>query len=600
MAENKPIDVSQLLKDAAANAAAAKASQAAAKAAADKLKESNAAEQRIKLTAQSRTKYAEGLQTSLDDDLVRIKQIVKDITDAGGRTTKVQERDIQYYSKRYNSTLAAQTTAYQEVKDLSAGKYEVDNSGKLKAKQGTTAATGGIPSGNVFDYQYQAGANPATTPRPKGVPTDATYDATNTRWTSSAGSWDATGKKIIAEKVVGSADAGAKVGDTGKIAQTPEQIAAAKVKSDAAAKAKADAAAAKAGTLTADQQKSLGTYGSKFLLDYFKTAENGKYKTLIYDKLITFAQQNADFDTVVAPYLRDTVWYKDVNQRTYSLIGAAAIGNGLKLDQATTDSYRDQILGKVKTIEEVSYDLRLKAISDYQLDTTKPDVARLMRAGQDFQTAASDFIDTYKKALKLSNSQFQISDQSFQTIFKSSTSLGDFDKKVKHSPQYLAQPDVQMAIASNITMVKTKYKQYGLSLTAESAANLGQMAYLGDTSTEAIDENLRNEAVKLFPAFKDRIMNGESVLSIASPYIGAVQRILEIPEGSLDLEDPTIRKAMMGRTTTVGDKTTTAVTPLWEFEQNLYKDSRWQYTSNARQNLDSKTLDVFSRFGVIG
>lgn len=598
MAETKNPDISKLVSDALANAKAAQATRDAAKKAADALKSANAAEQRIKLTAQQRVKYAEGLQTSIDDDLVRIKQILKDQTDTG-RLTSAQERDLTYYAKRYQSTLDAQTKAYQESKDLGAGKYEVDNSGKLTAKK-TTASTGGTPSGNVFDYQYQAGANPATTPRPKGVPTDATYDATNTRWTSPTGSWDATGKKIIAEKVVGSADAGAKVGDTGKIAQTPEQIAAAKVKSDAAAKEKADAAASKGGTLTAKQQESLGTYGSKFLLDYFKTAENGKYKTLIYDKLITFAQQNADFDTVVAPYLRDTAWYKDVNQRTYSLIGAAAIGNGLKLDQATTDSYRDQILGKVKTIEEVSYDLRLKAISDYQLDTTKPDVARLMRTGQDFQTAASDFIDTYKKALKLSNSQFQISDQSFQTIFKSSTSLGDFDKKVKHSPQYLAQPDVQMAIASNITMVKTKYKQYGLSLTAEAAANLGQMAYLGDTSTEAIDENLRNEAVKLFPAFKDRIMNGESVLSIASPYIGAVQRILEIPEGSLDLEDPTIRKAMMGRTTTVGDKTTTAVTPLWEFEQNLYKDSRWQYTSNARQNLDSKTLDVFSRFGVIG
>lgn len=599
MAENKPIDVSQLIKDAAANAATAKAAREAAKAAADKLKSSNAAEQRIKLTAQSRTKYAEGLQTSLDDDLVRIKQIVKDVTDSGGKITTAQERDLQYYSKRYNSTLAAQTTAYQEVKDLSAGKYEVDNSGKLKLKQTTKpAGTGGGAATDSQNAARIASSNPVTTPRPKGVPLDATFSTPTGKWTSSTGTWDSTGKKIVAEKVVG--DTGAKVGDTGKVAQTPEQIAAAKVKADAAAKAKADAAAAKAGTLTADQQKSLGTYGSKFLLEYFRTAENGKYKTLIYDKLISFAQGQADFDTVVAPYLRDTAWYKDVNQRTYSLIGAAAIGNGLKLDQATTDSYRDQILGKVKTIEEVSYDLRLKAISDYQLDTTKPDVARLMRAGQDFQTAASDFIETYKKALKISNSQFQISDQSFQTMFKAATSLGDFDKKIKHSPQYLALPEVQMAIASNVTMVKTKYKQYGLSLTAEAAANLGQMAYLGDTSTEAIDENLRNEAVKLFPAFKDRIMNGESVLSIASPYIGAVQRILEIPEGSLDLEDPTIRKAMMGRTTTVGDKTSTAVTPLWEFEQNLYKDSRWQYTSNARQNLDSKTLDVFSRFGVIG
>jgi hypothetical protein len=596
MAENKNPDISKLVSDALTNAKAAQATKDAAKAAADKIKSANAAEQRIKLTAQQRVKYAEGLQTSIDDDLVRIKQILSDQAIRGTLST-AQERDLKYYAKRYQSTLDAQKTAYQEATDLGAGKYEVDNSGKLLPKK-APAATGGTPSGNVFDYQYQAGANPATTPRPKGVPLDATFSVPTGKWTSSTGTWDSTGKKVVAEKVVG--DTGVKVGDTGKVAQTPEQIAAAKVKSDAAAKAKADAAAAKAGTLTPKQQEALGTYGSKFLLDYFKTAENGKYKTLIYDKLITFAQQNADFDTVVAPYLRDTAWYKDVNQRTYSLIGAAAIGNGLKLDQATTDSYRDQILGKVKTIEEVSYDLRLKAISDYQLDTTKPDVARLMRAGQDFQTAASDFIETYKKSLKLSNSQFQISDQNFQTIFKSSTSLGDFDKKVKHSPQYLALPEVQMAIASNVTMVKTKYKQYGLSLTAEAAANLGQMAYLGDTSTEAIDENLRNEAVKLFPAFKDRIMNGESVLSIASPYIGAVQRILEIPEGSLDLEDPTIRKAMMGRTTTVGDKTSTAVTPLWEFEQNLYKDSRWQYTSNARQNLDSKTLDVFSRFGVIG
>ena len=595
MAENKAIDINQLLKDAAANAAAAKAAQATAKAAADKLKSSNAAELRIKTTAQNRTKYAEGLQISLDDDLVKIKQIVRDITDAGGKANSAQQRDLQFYSKRYNSTLAAQTTAYQEVKDLSAGKYEVDNSGKLKPKK-TITSSGGSTSGSNFDYQYQTGSTPPA--RPKGVPTDATYDATNTRWTSSAGSWDATGKKIIAEKVVG--DTGVKVGDTGKVAQTPEQIAAAKVKSDAAAKVKADAAAAKDGKLTPKQQESLGTYGSKFLLDYFKTAENGKYKTIIYDKLITFAQQNADFETVVAPYLRDTAWYKDVNQRTYSLIGAAAIGNGLKLDKASTDAYRDQILGKVKTIEEISYDLRLKAISDYQLDTTKPDVAKLMRAGQDFQLAASDYIDTYKKALKLSNAQFEISNQSFQTMFKAASSLGDFDKKVKHSPQYLSQPDVQMAISSNITMVKTKYRQYGLNLTAEAAQNLGQMAYLGDTSTEAIDENLRNEAAKMFPAFKDRIMNGESPLSIASPYIGAVQRILEIPEGALDLEDPTIRKAMMGSTKTIGDKTSSEVTPLWQFEQDLYKDSRWQYTSNARQNLDSKTLDVFSRFGVIG
>ncbi len=86
-------------------------------------------------------------------------------------------------------------------------------------------------------------------------------------------------------------------------------------------------------------------------------------------------------------------------------------------------------------------------------------------------------------------------------------------------------------------------------------------------SNETLMEQIRRlneqEAVKLFPAFRDRILNGESPLSIASPYIGAISRILEVPEGSLDLEDATVRKAMMGSTTTLGDKTSSTVTPLW-------------------------------------
>ena len=223
-----------------------------------------------------------------------------------------------------------------------------------------------------------------------------------------------------------------------------------------------------------------------------------------------------------------------------------------------------------------------------------------MMAGKDFALAAADYINTYTTSFEMAASQFSLDDANFQTLFKTSTSLGDFDKKLKRTDKYLSLPKVQTAISQNIAMVKQKYRQYGLNLTDEAASNLGKNAYLGDTTTEAIDENLRQQAIKLFPAFKDRILNGESVLSIASPYIGAVSRILEVPEGSLDLEDPTIRKAMMGTTTTTGDKTSTTVKPLWEFEQELFKDSRWQYTSNARQKLDGITLDVFGRFGVIG
>jgi hypothetical protein len=301
----------------------------------------------------------------------------------------------------------------------------------------------------------------------------------------------------------------------------------------------------------------------------------------------------------VEAYLAGTAWAKDVNQRTFALIGAAELANGIKLDQVTKDTYRDQYLAKVKSIDEIKYDIGLKTIAQFQLDTVKPDIANSIRAGNTFALAAADYIEIYRKNLEIASSAFKVDDKNFQTLLISSSNISDFEKKLRRTDQYLSQPKVQQQINANKIMVTTKYRQFGLSLTAAAADNLAKNVFLGDTSNEQIDENLRQEAVKLFPAFRDRILNGESPLSIASPYLGAISRILEVPEGSLDLEDPTVRKAMIGTTTTVGDKTSSTVTPLWQFEQDLYKDSRWQYTANARAKADSILVDVGSRFGVI-
>ena len=310
------------------------------------------------------------------------------------------------------------------------------------------------------------------------------------------------------------------------------------------------------------------------------------------------ARENSSAANVEA-YLSGTAWAKDVNQRTYALIGAAELANGIKLDQVTKDTYRDQYLAKVKSIDEIKYDIGLKTIAQFQLDTVKPDIANSIRAGNTFALAAADYIEIYRKNLEIASSAFKVDDKNFQTLLISSSNISDFEKKLRRTDQYLSQPKVQQQINANKIMVTTKYRQFGLSLTAAAADNLAKNVFLGDTSNEQIDENLRQEAVKLFPAFRDRILNGESPLSIASPYLGAISRILEVPEGSLDLEDPTVRKAMIGTTTTVGDKTSSTVTPLWQFEQDLYKDSRWQYTANARAKADSILVDVGSRFGVI-
>ncbi len=200
----------------------------------------------------------------------------------------------------------------------------------------------------------------------------------------------------------------------------------------------------------------------------------------------------------------------------------------------------------------------------------------------------------------IASSAFKIDDKQFQTLLIGSSNISDFEKKLRRTDQYLSQPKVQQQINANKIMVTTKYRQFGLALTAAAADNLAKNVFLGDTSNEQIDENLRQQAIAAFPAFRDRILNGESPLSIASPYIQAMVRILEIPEGGLDLEDPTIRKAMQGKAITdaKGNSTSYETVPLWMFEQGLYKDSRWQYTSNARGKADTITLQLKEMLGL--
>jgi hypothetical protein len=66
--------------------------------------------------------------------------------------------------------------------------------------------------------------------------------------------------------------------------------------------------------------------------------------------------------------------------------------------------------------------------------------------------------------------------------------------------------------------------------------------------------------------------------------------ILEIAPGSIDLNDPTLRSAIGP------DKEMS----LYDFQRQLRKDPRWQYTDNARETVSSGLTQILKDFGFMG
>ena len=368
---------------------------------------------------------------------------------------------------------------------------------------------------------------------------------------------------------------------------------------------KADAAKPDA-KLTAEQQARLGQYGSQYLINYFKKNET-KYtvkdpvtgKTVsIYAFLRNAALRDED-PANVSNVLKNTTWYTNVNERVKAPIFAAGQANGITLSEAEIDQYRDQQLAGLLSADEIQSQIRNRAIDFYKFES-KPEIANGLRSGKDLDTVLSDYADQYMSDLGIAQSQFDVGSKEFLDLVMGSKTFDDFKQKVRRTDKFLEKREVQNAISANVSNLKTKYLSYGMKITDADAQRIAKNLYLGDITTESIDDNLRKVAADTFQPFRDRILNGEDPLSLATPYISAMSRILEVPNSALDLEDPTVRRAMMGSSVTKGETTSHAATPLWEFEQQLYRDNRWQYTANARATMDQVSLDVLSRFGVIG
>lgn len=160
------------------------------------------------------------------------------------------------------------------------------------------------------------------------------------------------------------------------------------------------------------------------------------------------------------------------------------------------------------------------------------------------------------------------------------------------SGQYLGNAgDMQRALTSMAKRNAYTLNDSSLNTWVKSVAS-------GEASMEDYQQFIRRQTAATYSAFADEIMAGADLADVASPYTNAYAQLLEVPGEDVELlKDPTIQRALNYRdpkTGKVGAQT------IYEFQDNLRKDARWQYTDNAHQQalgLGSRVLQTMGLGG---
>lgn len=152
---------------------------------------------------------------------------------------------------------------------------------------------------------------------------------------------------------------------------------------------------------------------------------------------------------------------------------------------------------------------------------------------------------------------------------------------------------------------KTKKKDVN-SLTSqdlmETARNNGLTLSQSqiDTYTKAIENGTKLDVIKnqirataslgLPDNVKKLMAEGTDLQTIYAPYKNVMYQVLEINPESIGLNDSTLRSAIGAN----------GEIPIYDFQRQLRKDARWQYTNNAREEVSDVALKVLKDFGFQG
>jgi len=157
------------------------------------------------------------------------------------------------------------------------------------------------------------------------------------------------------------------------------------------------------------------------------------------------------------------------------------------------------------------------------------------------------------------------------------------------------KPGTQLggSVGADLTKLRATARANGFDLdtTFKDQINTWLQRLAVGEPIETFQNTIRSQAKLGLP---DKVANlldqGLDLSNIYAPYKNVMAAVLEVAPDSINLNDGTLRSAIGP------DKEMS----LYDFQRTLRKDSRWQYTDNARQEASDSVLKVLKDFGFQG
>lgn len=137
-------------------------------------------------------------------------------------------------------------------------------------------------------------------------------------------------------------------------------------------------------------------------------------------------------------------------------------------------------------------------------------------------------------------------------------------------------------------------REFGLKLDPKQTQNYIENYLFGRTTLSDVADTFRRDAAKQYTNFSDRILAGETVEDVLTPYKKLATQLLEVQD--VDLNDNLMLDVLSGKTAEGNPK----YSSISDFKRAIKSDPRWQQTNNARDEYMSIGRRILQDFGFVG